>query len=71
MLPTLALISDGKVVDYVVGFDDLGGSDDFPTEHLRCLLANKSMLTYEVGRYKFSSSSDCLRIMYPVLSRFT
>uniref|UniRef100_A0A7S0SY16 Thioredoxin domain-containing protein n=1 Tax=Mantoniella antarctica TaxID=81844 RepID=A0A7S0SY16_9CHLO len=49
MLPTLALVSNSKVVDYVVGFDDLGGSDDFPTEHLRCLLANKSMLTYEGG----------------------
>ena len=35
MLPTLALISKEKVLDYVVGFDDLGGSDDFPTEHLQ------------------------------------
>ena len=29
MLPTLALISKEKVLDYVVGFDDLGGTDDF------------------------------------------
>lgn len=49
MLPTLALVSNSKVVDYVVGFDDLGGSDDFPTEYLRCLLANKNMLNYEGG----------------------
>jgi hypothetical protein len=31
MLPTLALIRGEKVVDYVVGFDDLGGKDDFTT----------------------------------------
>jgi hypothetical protein len=47
MLPTLALISKEKVLDYVVGFDDLGGTDDFPTEHLRLVLASKNMLNYE------------------------
>lgn len=31
MLPTLALIKSEKVIDYVVGFDDLGGKDDFST----------------------------------------
>jgi hypothetical protein len=30
-----------------VGFDDLGGTDDFPTEHLRLVLASKNMLNYE------------------------
>ena len=49
MLPTLALISKEKVLDYVVGFDDFGGTDDFPPEHLRCCLAAKNMLTYEGG----------------------
>ena len=49
MLPTLALISKEKVLDYVVGFDDLGGTDDFPTEHLRLCLAAKGMLNYEGG----------------------
>jgi|TARA_B100001142_G_C14191585_1_gene600196 hypothetical protein len=49
MLPTLACISKEKVLDYVVGFDDLGGTDDFPTEHLRLCLASKNMLTYEGG----------------------
>lgn len=32
MLPTLALIRQEKTVDYVVGFDDMGGKDDFTTE---------------------------------------
>ncbi|GBG86445.1 hypothetical protein CBR_g41441 [Chara braunii] len=34
VLPTLALIKNGKVEDYVVGFDQLGGRDDFRTEVL-------------------------------------
>lgn len=39
MLPTLALIKSEKVLDYVVGFDDLGGKDDFSTEALADRLA--------------------------------
>lgn len=34
MLPTLALVRTGKIVDYVVGFDAVGGRDDFSTEAL-------------------------------------
>ena len=32
MLPTLALVRKEQTVDYVVGFGDLGGKDDFSTE---------------------------------------
>ena len=32
MLPTLALVKLEKTIDYVVGFDELGGRDDFPTK---------------------------------------
>lgn len=39
MLPTLALIKSEKVLDYVVGFDDMGGKDDFSTEALADRLA--------------------------------
>ncbi|KAF8068195.1 thioredoxin domain-containing protein 9 [Scenedesmus sp. PABB004] len=39
MLPTLALIKAEKVVDYVVGFDALGGADDFSTDVLADRLA--------------------------------
>lgn len=31
MLPTLAVIKKEKTVDYVVGLDELGGTDDFNT----------------------------------------
>jgi hypothetical protein len=32
MLPTLALVRKEQTVDYVVGFNELGGKDDFSTE---------------------------------------
>jgi hypothetical protein len=44
MLPTLALIKAEKVVDYVVGFDDLGGKDDFSTEQLAERLARADVI---------------------------
>ncbi|WP_348253428.1 hypothetical protein, partial [Salmonella enterica] len=34
VLPSLALIKHAKVDDYVVGFDELGGTDEFSTEDL-------------------------------------
>jgi len=46
MLPTLCLVRNTKVVDYIVGFDDVGGTDDFPTEHLRLVLASKGVINY-------------------------
>ena len=47
MLPTLALIKSEKTVDYVVGFDDMGGRDDFPTEALRLRLAAPGIILYD------------------------
>lgn len=44
MLPTLALVKKEKVVDYVVGFDDMGGTDDFTTEILENRLAAVEMI---------------------------
>jgi hypothetical protein len=46
MLPTLALIKQEKVLDYVVGFDELGGRDDFSTETLRLRLAAAGAIVY-------------------------
>jgi len=41
VIPTLAFIKDGKTGDYMRGFEDVGGIDDFSTEMLewRCGLA--------------------------------
>jgi hypothetical protein len=49
MLPTLALIKNEKVVDYVVGLDELGGRDDFPTEVLVNRLAAAAVIQPEEG----------------------
>lgn len=46
MLPTLALIKNEKVEDYVVGFDDVGGTDDFETDLLAERLAKGEMIDY-------------------------
>ncbi len=44
VLPTIALVRKGKVVDYVVGFDDIGGHDDFPTEVLEWRIACQGII---------------------------
>jgi len=45
-LPTLAVVMKGKVKDYVVGFDDMGGVDDFDTETLEWRLGSAGVLNY-------------------------
>jgi hypothetical protein len=45
MLPTLALIKNEKIGDYIVGLDDLGGREDFKTEVLEGRLAAAGLLT--------------------------
>jgi hypothetical protein len=47
VLPTIALVRKGKVADYVVGFDDLGGEDDFPTEVLEWRIACQGMINVD------------------------
>lgn len=46
VLPTVCIAKDGKVVDYIVGFDDLGGVDDFPTEMLEWRLGRTEVINY-------------------------
>ncbi|KAL2324251.1 hypothetical protein Fmac_023309 [Flemingia macrophylla] len=53
VLPTLALIKNAKVDDYVVGFDELGGTDAFSTEELEERLAKAQVISYE-GESSFS-----------------
>uniref|UniRef100_A0A8C4QB42 Thioredoxin domain-containing protein 9 n=1 Tax=Eptatretus burgeri TaxID=7764 RepID=A0A8C4QB42_EPTBU len=50
VLPTLLLFRDNKVCDRVVGFDDMGGVDDFPTEALEWRLGRAGVITY-TGSY--------------------
>ncbi|KAL7167931.1 hypothetical protein ACSBR2_038378 [Camellia fascicularis] len=47
VLPTLALIKSAKVDDYVVGFNELGGTDEFTTEELEERLAKAQVVFFE------------------------
>ena len=46
VLPTLACIKDSKTRDFIVGFDDLGGVDEFPTEMLEWRLGLSDMINH-------------------------
>ncbi|KMZ71878.1 putative Thioredoxin domain-containing protein [Zostera marina] len=60
VLPTLALIKNAKVDDYILGFDELGGKDDFSTEELEERLAKSQVviLDGEPSLIKSESSSN-------------
>ncbi len=45
-LPTLALVKDAKTKDYVVGFTDLGNTDEFTTEMLEWRIAHADVIDY-------------------------
>ncbi|KAL3878778.1 hypothetical protein ACJMK2_031108 [Sinanodonta woodiana] len=47
VIPTLCLCKDGKTTDYIVGFDDLGGTDEFPTEMLEWRLGRADCINYQ------------------------
>ncbi|XP_058069995.1 thioredoxin domain-containing protein 9 homolog [Magnolia sinica] len=47
VLPTLALVKHAKVEDYVVGFDELGGTDEFATGELEERLAKSQVIIFE------------------------
>ncbi|KAK4747824.1 hypothetical protein SAY87_014410 [Trapa incisa] len=47
VLPTLALVKNAKVDDYVVGFDELGRTDEFTTEELEERLAKAQVIFFE------------------------
>ncbi|XP_043268347.1 thioredoxin domain-containing protein 9 [Venturia canescens] len=46
IIPTIALISDSKTKDYIVGFTDLGNCDDFSTEMLEWRIAQSGAIMY-------------------------
>eukprot|EP00252_Welwitschia_mirabilis_P010036 TRINITY_DN23081_c0_g1_i1.p1 TRINITY_DN23081_c0_g1~~TRINITY_DN23081_c0_g1_i1.p1 ORF type:complete len:220 (-),score=44.49 TRINITY_DN23081_c0_g1_i1:487-1146(-) len=59
VLPTLALIKNAKVEDYVVGFDDLGATDEFSTEELEERLGKSKIINID-GEFssKFKSKTS-------------
>lgn len=56
VLPTIALVRNAKVEDYVVGFDELGGKDDFTTEELEERLAKAGVINLETESCSKSKS---------------
>ncbi|XP_019379533.1 PREDICTED: thioredoxin domain-containing protein 9 [Gavialis gangeticus] len=46
VIPTLALVKDGKTQDFIVGFTDLGNTDDFTTETLEWRLGCSGIINY-------------------------
>ncbi|XP_011315146.1 thioredoxin domain-containing protein 9-like [Fopius arisanus] len=46
IIPTIALISDNKTKDYIVGFTDLGNYDDFSTEMMEWRIAQSGAISY-------------------------
>ena len=46
VLPTICMAKEGKTSEYIVGSDDLGGTDDFPTEMLEWRLGRADVINY-------------------------
>ncbi|RNA15895.1 thioredoxin domain-containing 9 [Brachionus plicatilis] len=46
IMPTIALIKENKPIDYIVGFTDLGNTDDFDTEMLEWRIARAGIIEY-------------------------
>ena len=46
ILPTIACLIDAKTKDYIKGFDDLGGHDEFSTEMLEWRLGCTGVIDY-------------------------
>lgn len=46
VIPTIALIKESKTIDYIVGFTDLGNTDDFDTEMLEWRIARSGVIDY-------------------------
>ena len=53
VLPCLVSIVDSLVVDKMIGFDDLGGTDQFTTKQLEDRLASHSSKTHQL-KYNYN-----------------
>lgn len=51
VIPTILLCKEAKTIDFIVGFDELGGGDDFSTEMMEWRLAKSGVITYEEDLY--------------------
>ena len=56
VLPAIFIINKGSVVDKIIGFDDLGGQDDFKTNVLATRL--KAAIRYDGNIYEDAKKKD-------------
>ncbi|CAD6190285.1 unnamed protein product [Caenorhabditis auriculariae] len=76
VIPTIAIVLNQQTVDYIRGFDDLGGKDEFTTEVLESRLAKSEVLTIEKkrvepqkkkiirsGHGEYDNEEDCKQVM--------
>lgn len=47
VIPTIILCKGAHTIDYIVGFDELGGVDDFSTEMLEWRIAKGGVINYD------------------------
>ncbi len=47
MMPTIVMIKDGKTEHSLIGFDELGGTDDFSTHDMAYVLSQYGVLNYD------------------------
>jgi len=51
MLPTMMCVKDGRTEHAIIGFDEMGGTDDFPTSVLALVLSSYDVLKYDKDQF--------------------
>ncbi|KAJ1351743.1 Thioredoxin domain-containing protein 9 [Parelaphostrongylus tenuis] len=59
VIPTIAIVRDQKTIDYIRGFDDLGGIDEFSTETLENRLARSGVIKIEKAKVERQEKRNC------------
>jgi len=65
IIPTIALIINGKTKDYIVGFTQLGNCDDFSTTTLQYRLAQSGVINYDDELYSLEIGKKPSMIFKP------
>eukprot|EP00823_Brevimastigomonas_motovehiculus_P004734 TRINITY_DN3229_c0_g1_i1.p1 TRINITY_DN3229_c0_g1~~TRINITY_DN3229_c0_g1_i1.p1 ORF type:complete len:248 (-),score=59.67 TRINITY_DN3229_c0_g1_i1:239-982(-) len=60
MLPTVVIFIDGKAVDRIVGFDELGGQDDFTTAAFASRLSKSGVI--KLAQTKLDKPKNSIRV---------
>jgi len=58
MLPTLVLVKNGKTEHSIIGLDEMGGIEDFPTELLEWKISTYGVLDYDGPPPEFDSKGQ-------------